>query len=122
MSTGEDRGRERRQFVRYKLKATAQIVIDNQMDAQGELDNISNGGMFVMLDDKIPKNLHDQTVHATIHANSSAGEVTIQAGCSIVRTEPDGVALFFASIDNDNRKILRELIGELNDMVRDSRQ
>jgi len=61
-------------------------------------------------------------VHALIYANASGGEVTIEAGCSIVRTTPEGVALFFSSIDSTNRKILHDLIGELNDLVRDSRK
>jgi len=121
MSTIEDRGSERRMFVRYKLKATADIVIDGHLMEQGEVDNISTGGMFLRLENEISEKLRDQTVHASIRATASKGEVTIEAGCSIVRTEPGGVALFFASIDGANRQILRDLIGELNDMVRNSR-
>ena len=122
MSVNEERGRERRQFVRYTLKARADVIFDGQMEEHGELDNISTGGMFVALESEIPEKLRDKKVNASIRAISAGEEVTIEAECSIVRVQPDGVAFFFASIDSDNRKILHDLIGELNDMVRDNRK
>lgn len=123
MDTSAERGSERRQFVRYTLKATADVVFENQSTEQGELDNISTGGMHMRLESELPKKLREGKIHASIHAISSGGPVTIEAECSIVRIEPDGgVAMFFASIDSDNRKILRDLIGELNDLLRDSRK
>ena len=117
----EERGRERRQFVRYKLKATADVVFEDGVQEKGEIDNISTGGMFLNLKYSIPEDLRDKSIRASIHAVSSGGKVTVNAGCSIVRIEPTGVALFFASIDNANRSILHELIGELNDLVRNAR-
>lgn len=117
-----DSGNERRRFVRYSLKATADVVFDNEVKQQADIDNLSTGGMFLKLEYQIPKQLLDKKVHASIRARASGGEVIIEAGCSIVRTEPDGVALFFSSIDSTNRKILHDLIGELNEMVRDSRK
>ena len=88
------------------------------MAQQVDVDNISIGGIFLKLDYKIPKKLLSEKVHASIQAISSGEEVTIEAECSIVRVEPEGVALFFALIDSNNRKLLHDLIGELNDMVR----
>jgi len=122
MNTNNERGSERRRFVRYKLKATADIVIDNQLTEHGELKDLSTGGMFLKLGNEIPKTLLDKKVHASIHANALGGEVTIESGCSIVRITPEGLALFFSSIDSTNRKILHDVIGELNDLVRDSRK
>ena len=122
MSTNNDSGSERRRFVRYKLKATADVVFENQVIEKGEIDDISTGGMFLNLGYVIPEEILDERVRTSIHAISLGEEVTIDAECSIVRTAPEGVALFFASIDSANRKILRDLIGELNDLVRDSRK
>lgn len=122
MNTDNDRGRERRRFVRYKLKATANIVVDNQVTEQGDIHDISTGGMFLNLRNEISRKHLDKAVQATIHALALGGEVTIEAGCSIVRMTPGGLALFFSSIDSTNRKILHDLIGELNNMVRDSRK
>jgi len=122
MDTNNERGSERRQFVRYKLDAKAEIVIDNHVTEHGDVHDISTGGMFLKLATEIPRKHMDKNVHAFIHAKASGGEVTIEAGCSIVRITSDGLALFFSSIDSTNRKILHDLIGELNDMVRDSRK
>jgi len=122
MDINSERGRERRRFVRYKLKATANIVIDNQLTQQGEVHDISTGGMFINLKSEIPRKHFDKNVRASIHALALGGEVTIEAGCSIVRMTSDGLALFFSSIDGSNRKILHDVIGELNEMVRDSRK
>lgn len=122
MNTNNERGSERRRFVRYTLEATAEIVIDNEVTEHGDVHDISTGGMFLRLGSEIPKKYFDKKVHVSIYAKALGGEVTIEAGCSIVRNTPDGVALFFSSIDSTNRKILHDLIGELNDMVRDSRK
>jgi c-di-GMP-binding flagellar brake protein YcgR len=122
MTTSEDPGTERRQFVRYQLKATADVVFDNRVKEQGEIDNISTGGMFLRLDNEVPKKLLDKKVHASINAISSGQEVTIEAECSIVRITSDGVALYFSSMDSSNRQLLRDLIHELYDMVHESRK
>ena len=122
MSTNNSSGSERRRFVRYKLKATAEVMFDNQVKEQGELEDISNGGMYLNLGREVPKKYLEGSSHASIYAISSGEEVTIEAECSVVRIEPEGVALFFSSIDSANRQILRDLIGELNDLVRDSRK
>lgn len=122
MSESQAIGSERRQFVRYNLKATADVVFENGLTEQVDIDNISTGGMFVKFESEIPKKSLGSKVYASIRAMASGGEVTINTECSIVRSEPDGVALFFSSIDTTNRKILHDLIGELNNMVRDSRK
>lgn len=122
MDNNTERGQERRRFVRYKLKAKANVVFDDGIMEQGDVDDISNGGMFLNLNYKIPKSVCDKKVDASIKAFVSGEEVTIKAGCSIVRTNSEGVALFFDSIDGSNRQILRDLIGELNNLVRDNRK
>jgi len=122
MDTNNERGKERRRFVRYLLKARADIVIDNQLSEHGDVHDISTGGILLNLEtQKLRKHL-DKQIHAHIYADALAGGVTIEAGCSIVRFTSDGVALFFSSIDSTNRKILHDLIGELNNLVRDSRK
>ena len=85
-------------------------------------NRISYTELLLKLGNDIPRNLLDERGRASIHAISSGEEVTIKAECSIVRIAPEGVALFFASIDSTNRKLLHDLIGELNDLVRDSRK
>ena len=118
MNTNNERGSERRRFVRYKLDAKADIVIDNHITEHGDVHDISTGGMFLKLKTDISRKHLDKNVHAFIHANALGGEVNIEAGCSIVRITPEGLALFFSAIDSANRKILHDLIGELNEMVR----
>jgi len=121
MNTSSEGSSERRRFVRYTLKVNADLVFANQMTEHAEVDNISTGGMFLKLDYDIPGNLRDKTIHAAIHAICGGKDITIESDCSIVRVEPNGVALFFASIDSANRTLLRDLIGELNNLMRDSR-
>jgi c-di-GMP-binding flagellar brake protein YcgR len=96
MSTKKDSGSERRRFIRYNLKATADVVFDNRVKEQGELDDISTGGMYLRLGNEIPRELRDKKAHASIHAIASGGEVTIESDCSIVRLTSEGVALFFS--------------------------
>lgn len=122
MSASLVSGSERRRFVRYTLKATADVVFGDGVIKHGDLENISTGGMFLNLDYDIPKKLQSEKLRASIRAIFSGEEVTIEAECSIVRVEPGGLAVFFSAIDSDNRKILHDLIGELNDLVRDSRK
>lgn len=122
MSSSDDRGRERRRFVRYHLKATANVFLENGAKEMGDVHDLSTGGMFLKLENDIPKKLLDKKLRASIRALASSGQVTIEAECSIVRVEEEGLALFFSSIDGDNRKVLHDLVGELNDMVRDSRK
>ena len=122
MSTNEERGSERRRFVRYHLNATADVMIDGRVKEQGAVHDISTGGMFLNLEEELPRSLIDKKVNASIYATTSGEAVTIEAECSIVRTTSDGVALFFSSIDSENRKLLHDLIGELNNLVRDSRK
>ena len=105
------------------LNSIANFSAQNpQMKEQGELEDISNGGMYLNLGREVPKKYLEGSSHASIYAISSGEEVTIEAECSVVRTEPEGVALFFSSIDSANRQILHDLIAELNDLVRDSRK
>jgi len=121
MNTSSDGGRERRRFVRYTLKVNADLVFANQMTEHAEVDNISTGGMFLKIAYDIPGNLRDKPVHAVVHAVCGGKEIAIESDCSIVRVESDGVALFFAAIDSANRKLLHDLIGELNTLLRNSR-
>jgi len=53
MNTNSERGSERRQFVRYKLEARADIVIDNQVTEHADVHDISTGGMFLRLETEI---------------------------------------------------------------------
>jgi len=122
MNTRNGTGNERREFIRYALKATAKVVFEDGTSKQGNIGDISTGGMFVKLDDQIPKSVINATILAKIKADVSGESLTILTECSVVRTEDTGVAFFFSSIDTNNRKILHTMIGELNNLVHDSRR
>lgn len=112
---------ERRQYVRYSLNAKAHLAFADGSIRKAVLDNISPGGMLVMMDDDVPELIAHEVVRATINAQTDNGDVSICLECEMIRTEPEGTAFYFTLIDNDNRVKLNQLIDELNDMVEETR-
>lgn len=121
MNTSEGTGSERRKYVRYHLNATADLIFKNGSTSHGELDNISTGGMYVNVSGDLPKKLLDAPVNATIKATTSRGDVTVETECTVVRADKLGIAFYFDSMNLTHRERLRNLIIELNNLVRSGR-
>lgn len=117
----QDDFKERRRFIRFILEARASVTLSNGVSKEGEIESISSGGMYIRHDYQIPDNIIHDPVQATIIANTSGGELTINVECTVVRRDEDGAALFFNAINKTNRLLLRDLLNELNTLVRKSR-
>jgi len=103
---------EKRKYIRFKLNARGSVTFEDGQQYEGPIRDMSVGGAF-METDKIEQSRLNETATAVIQTQLNDDTRTIEAMCKIARVAPDGVGLFFHTMDKyckmDFVDILREI-------------
>lgn len=103
---------EKRQYIRYHLKARGSATFDDGERYEGAIRDISVGGAFLVVGGVDQARLN-QTATATIITQLHDETRSIEAMCKIARVADDGLGLFFHAMDKyckmDFVDILREI-------------
>jgi hypothetical protein len=95
-----------RRFTRVDFTVNA-LVKGEDTAFRGEVTNLSLHGIFIRTDTSMPVG---SPAEVTICLTEIRPEVLIHVNATVVRCEPDGIALKFARIDVDSFTHLRSII------------
>jgi hypothetical protein len=100
--------RNRRSKIRVDFQTRIVVTIPaSGITLDGDSSNLSVKGIFVKTDEKIP-------VHAScgvkIYLSGTAVPLCVSVGGTVVRSEPDGIAIAFNAMELDSYTELRNII------------
>lgn len=111
---------EKRGFVRYVLKARAEVTyLDDGTTYSGLVRDISVGGFFIEIDHGLNHVENNKSVEAHITAEISNADVTLVCRGKIVRITDDGFGVFFKSMSDENKKKLHGIISEVRRLMKE---
>jgi hypothetical protein len=99
--------KEKRQFTRVPFRTEAKISTSDTVISSNNLRNISLGGAFVEVKDRLPEG---ELCVLTVDLIGPASLLRIQVDGYVVRVEDAGIAVKFTRIDLDSLIHLRHLI------------
>lgn len=121
MQSNAQSGDERRRFVRYILTASAKLAFDDGETGLGKVEDVSTGGAFLQFGYTVARMNLERKGRISINAIIQHKVVTFEADFKVVRVTSSGVGVLFESLDATNKKILFNLVDELNRLLRESR-
>ena len=98
---------EKRQFTRIPFRTEARISAGAKVISSNNLRNISLGGAFVEVNERLPEG---EVCVLSVDLIGPASLLRIQVDGYVVRAEDDGIAVKFTRIDLDSLIHLRHLI------------
>lgn len=106
--------KEKRQFVRYGLKARGEISLDDGAVHNGTIRDVSVAGAFFEAE-----GLGDEVVNQFVKLSMNVeikGELcNMLAQCKIVRATDTGVGMLFGKMDDNSKVTFHALMQELRD-------
>ncbi|MBT4838727.1 MAG: PilZ domain-containing protein [Methylococcales bacterium] len=114
MSTVE----EKRKCIRYNLNATSEITFqDDGKTCQGDIRDISVGGFFIELDNRLSPTDNNRLVEFHIYADICSTKTIVIGDGRIVRVTAEGIGIFFEVITDEQKKQLHKIISELRHLM-----
>lgn len=109
--------KDRRKYIRYVLQAEGRFVLESGSSYVGLVENISIGGYFMLIDGPPNESCIDEHGIATFSAYVEDAKLTVEAFGRIVRTTPNGIGVFFESMDTENKKRLHLIVKQFHKLI-----
>lgn len=98
--------KEQRRFSRIAFRTTIEII-KKSVSVIGELKDLSLKGAFIVCREKIPVG---QSIKVILHLGEPENPIKLSIDGRVTRTNPDGMAVEFESMDLDTFSMLKELV------------
>jgi c-di-GMP-binding flagellar brake protein YcgR len=96
-----------RKFSRIRFAVDATVRTSNGRQFQGELQNLSMSGMFIVTEERLPL---DEEVEIAMLLTGTSPQVSINFNGKVCRISDDGLGFAFEKIDLDSYTHLRNII------------
>jgi len=96
-----------RKFSRVRFQVDATVRTSNGRQFQGELQNLSMSGMFMLTEERLPL---DEEVEIIMVLTGTNPEISINFNGRVCRINDDGLGFLFEKIDLDSYTHLRNII------------
>ena len=110
---------EHRYCRRKPLEVGVRLYNGAEVLAEGEMQNISTGGIYVRLDDTRDFPV-DRVVEVAFDVPDGGGTCAIRSPAMVVHRNPRGIGLMFLNEDLTFSRILKRIVMELPDRPRAS--
>ncbi len=114
----EDFHKEKRQYVRYGLKARGEIVFEDGSSCNGEVHDISVAGAFFEVEG-LDADLVNQFVNISMNVEVKGQLRNLVAQCKIVRVTDTGVGMLLGKMDDSSKQTFYDLLQELRDNLKE---
>lgn len=104
----------RREYIRYNLEARVMLEHDGVGTVDGDLRDISVGGMFVETPMQAEFSQGD-AVAASLEFVAEGVDVALTCLCKVARVTKSGVGLFFVNIDAQGKKALSSMLRDIRE-------
>jgi len=114
----DDFCKEKRRFIRYKLKAQGSLTFLDGAYFHGTIRDISVGGTFLEVTDVDPIRVGQQATAAII-VELNNDTRSLEAICQIARITDEGIGLFFKEMDETCKLDFVDIIREIRNHSED---
>ena len=104
----------RREYIRYNLEARVVLQHDGVGTLDGDLRDISVGGMFVECA-SLERFSPGDAVAVSLEFVVGGVDATLSGLCKVARVTDSGVGLFFVNIDDQGKKALSSMLRDIRD-------